>query len=190
MPCQPSEVADIDNAQLAELATLLRERNAVDARVGAIIDRPVLSGHVAEWIAARVFDIELETLANATAIDGRFSTGPLAGRTVNVKYKGRDDSELDVTASTLVDYYLVFTGPRGQAASSKGSVLPYCIQTVYLFDACHLLAELTERGVKIGTATSLLRSQWPAAEIYPLATTPLLALDDVQRVQLEMFACP
>ncbi len=46
-----------------------------------------------------------------------------------------------------------------------------------------------KRGVKIGVGTSLLRSQWTAAEIYPRATSPLLILSGTQRRQLEMFAC-
>jgi hypothetical protein len=34
-------------------------------------------GHLGEWIAAQVFDIELETSASRAAIDGRFKTGSL-----------------------------------------------------------------------------------------------------------------
>jgi hypothetical protein len=41
-------------------------------------------GDIGEWIAAKVFDIELAATANNTAFDGHFTTGSLAGQTVNV----------------------------------------------------------------------------------------------------------
>jgi hypothetical protein len=41
--------------ELAELATLLHERNALDARLGRLLNRPVNTGHIGEWIAARIF---------------------------------------------------------------------------------------------------------------------------------------
>jgi hypothetical protein len=43
------------------------------------------SGHLGEWLAAQVFDIELEVTAAAAGIDGRFRSGPLPGRTVNIR---------------------------------------------------------------------------------------------------------
>ena len=45
------------DGQLEELAGLLRERNAVDARIGRLINRPMTAGHAGEWIASRIFDI-------------------------------------------------------------------------------------------------------------------------------------
>ena len=42
-----------------QLAKLLAERNAVDARIAALIGRPALAGHVGEFLAAQVFYIEL-----------------------------------------------------------------------------------------------------------------------------------
>ena len=41
------------------------------------------AGHLGEWIAAQVFDIELERSAY---IGGQFRTGPLQGQTVNMKW--------------------------------------------------------------------------------------------------------
>jgi hypothetical protein len=64
-------VNESDDVGLAELATLLRERNTLDARVGQLLDRPANTGHIGEWIAARIFDIQLETAANAAGIDGK-----------------------------------------------------------------------------------------------------------------------
>jgi hypothetical protein len=178
-----------EDAELAELAALLRERNALDARLGRLLDRPVNTGSIGEWIAARIFDIELEAAANVAGYDGHFTTGVLAGRTVNVKAYTRHESILDINPSAPLDYYLVFTGPKGAPASSRGTLRPFCIDAVFLFDADRLHGELGERGVKIGIATSVLGAQWEPAEIYPRANNPQLVVSDAQRRQLEMFAC-
>jgi hypothetical protein len=45
---------------LVALATLLNRRNEIDESIAAIIDRPMTSGHAGEWIAAQIFDLELE----------------------------------------------------------------------------------------------------------------------------------
>jgi hypothetical protein len=58
--------------------------------------------------------------------------------------------------------------------SSRGTLRPFCISAAYLFDAHRLHAELEERGVKIGIATSVLAAQWAAAELYPLAIGGLI----------------
>jgi hypothetical protein len=70
---------------MRRIAELLRDRNLIDEEIAAITNRPMTSGHLGEWIAAQVFDIELEPSATATAIDGRFRSGPLQGQTVNIK---------------------------------------------------------------------------------------------------------
>ena len=75
----------MDETDLAELAELLRERNLVDERIGRLINRPMTAGHAGEWIASRIFDIELEPSAVAKAIDGPFRSGPLTGKSVNVR---------------------------------------------------------------------------------------------------------
>jgi hypothetical protein len=71
---------------LRKIASLLRERNVIDEKIAAVIHRPMTAGHLGEWIASQVFDIELATSAVAAAIDGRFRAGPLQGHTVNVKW--------------------------------------------------------------------------------------------------------
>jgi hypothetical protein len=48
-----------EDVELAELAALLRERNAVDARLGRLFKRPVNTGSVGEWIAARPFRVHI-----------------------------------------------------------------------------------------------------------------------------------
>jgi hypothetical protein len=173
---------------LAEVAELLRERNAVDARLAQIIGRPPEKGHLGEWIAAQIFDIQLETSASSKAIDGRFRTGPLAGRTVNIKWFLKREGGLDMTESPDLDYYLVLAGPTTAALSSRGMTRPAVITAVYLFDAAALLAEQRGRGVKVGVFSSVVNTQWQAAEIYPTATCAALPLTDEQRHQLGSFA--
>src|SRR5215208_668240 len=65
--------------ELERVAGLIAERNAVDAEIGAITGRPVVAGHLGEWIAAQVFDIALESSAVAEGIDGRFASGAARG---------------------------------------------------------------------------------------------------------------
>ena len=165
---------------MTRIAELLRARNSIDAEIAVITGRPMTSGHLGEWIASRVFDIELEPSAAATAIDGRFRSAPFAGRTVNVKWYLKREGLLDMSSSPVLDCYLVLTGP----ASSRGSIRPWSVDAVYLFDAHQLHDEQTARGAKIGVASSVLRSQWDAAEIYPRESSrfPLTA------AQAEMLA--
>ena len=120
---------------LARAAALLRERNAIDGELAQLIQRPMTSGHLGEWIAAQVFDIELEASAVAAAIDGRFRCGRLQGRTVNIKWYLKREGLLDTTKSTALDYYLVLTGPQSVAVSSRATTRPWCIEAVFLFDA-------------------------------------------------------
>jgi len=72
---------------------------------------------------------------------------------------------LDITPETLPDFYLVLTGPKGAPTSSRGTMRPWLISYVFLFDAAKLLADL--RGVKVGIATSVRQHIWDMAEIYP-----------------------
>ncbi|MGW0200781.1 hypothetical protein [Nonomuraea sp. NPDC003201] len=178
----------MSDVKVEYIAELLRERNDVDEKIAEIIQRPMTAGHLGEWIAARVFGIELEASAVAAAIDGRFTSDPLRGRTVNVKWYLKREGMLDVTEAPALDYYLVLTGPASPAASSRGSIRPWCIESVYLFDAKQLLAELRARGVKIEVASSVRAAQWAAAEIYPHASNPALAVRPEQAEILRLFA--
>jgi hypothetical protein len=172
---------------LEQIAKLLTGRNMIDAEIAAIIQRPMTSGHLGEWIASRIFDIELEASATNTAFDGRFRAGPLQDRTVNVKWYLKQEGVLDTSASATLDYYLVLTGPRSAAKSSWGGTRPWCIRAVYLFDARHLRDEQTARGVKTGVASSVLRHQWDDAEIYPHGNNPLLRVTPYQVEMLELL---
>jgi hypothetical protein len=107
--------------QITRLAELLKARNSIDAEIAAITGRPMTSGHLGEWIASRVFGIELEPSAAAAAIDGRFRSAPFAGMTVNVKWYLKREGLLDMSSSPALDSYLVLAGPASAAASSRGS---------------------------------------------------------------------
>jgi len=71
----------------------------------------------------------------------------------------------------------------GAPVSSRGTLRPFCIDGVFLFDARHLHAELGARGVKIGIATSVPAARWEAAEIYPHPNNPHLMVGEARRHQ-------
>jgi hypothetical protein len=162
----------MDTKSLERAAALLRERNAIDAELAELMQRPMTSGHLGEWIAAQVFDIRLEASAVAAGIDGRFRSGPLAGRTVNIKWYLKREGLLDTTECMALDYYLVLTGPPSAAVSSRGTTRPWCIEAMFLFDARQLRSEQIMRGVTRGVASSVIRQQWAAAEIYRSPANP------------------
>jgi Uracil DNA glycosylase superfamily len=180
----------LHDPQLATIADLLRRRNEIDAAIAKIIGRPMASGHLGEWIAAQVFNIALEKAATVPAIDGRFRSGPLMGKTVNVKWYLKEEGLLDMTESEALDFYLVMTGPHSPALSSRHSVRPWHIDSVYLFDAADLLARLRDHNLKIGIASSVSQSLWKAAEIYPEPRNSLLPLTSAQMSLLRLFASP
>ncbi len=177
----------MSNLGMQRIAELLWKRNGIDAEIAGIIGRPMTSGHLGEWIAAQVFDLELESNAAAAAIDGRFASGPLQGRTVNVKWYLKRDGVLDVTVASSPDFYLVLTGPAPRPTPQDRRTRPWCIEGVYLFDAERLLAELAARGVKIGVASSVAAAQWAAAEIYP-RNNPVLPLTAEQKGLLGLLS--
>jgi hypothetical protein len=134
-----------------------------------------------------VFHITLEESASQKSIDGYFSDGTLAGKSVNIKWYAKNEAVLDITADSLPDFYLVFTGPRSPATSSRGKTRPWLIESVYLFDAASLLNQLKARGVKIGIATSTTQTLWDKAEIYPIQKNDQLVLSEEQRAMLSLF---
>ena len=172
---------------VARIAELLARRNQIDAKIASVIGRPMTAGHLGEWIAARVFAIALEESATAPGIDGHFLSGPLVGKTVNVKWYLKDEGLLDIPTSDAPDVFLVLAGPRAAAVSSKGSHRPWIVETVYLLDTTALMTELGNSGVRIGAATSLRRAFWQASEIYPNPINTALPLDPDQRAMLSRF---
>ena len=175
------------NTEIERLAEVLSEMNAIGNRITDITGRPATIGHTGEYIASRIFDIELEESASAKAIDGWFRSGKLAGRTVNIKWYGKLEYMLDITPDELPDFYLVMTGPKNQGAASRGEIRPWVISYVFLFKAAELVRELQARGVKIGTATSVVKHEWEAAEIYPNQRNLGFRPTDEQMAQLLAF---
>jgi hypothetical protein len=156
---------------------------SVSGQIAAIIHRPMLTGHLGKWIAEQIFEIDMERTATL-AIDGRFVSGPLRGRTVDVKWRSRRKGLLAVSASETVDYYLVLTGPPAQPGSSRDITLPLCIESVYLFDSNRLRAA----GVKPSNASSVPPREWELAEIYPHTRNSLLEIRPEQAELLRLFA--
>jgi hypothetical protein len=178
----------VTDQEIEQIAKLVRERNAIDEKVAKIISRPMTAAHLGEWLAARIFGIELEPTAVTEAFDGRFTSGHLQGRTVNVKWYLKREGLLDLSKSETLDYYLVLTGRASAALSSRGGTRPWCIESVYLFDAKQVVTELGARGVRTGTASSVQAAQWDAAEIYPRPNNPLITVEPKQAALLRLFA--
>ena len=105
---------------LKTLSALIRQRNILEREISEIIGRPAHSGHVGEFVASRIFNIELIESASNAGFDGRFSRSELAGRTVNVKKYSRNDGLLDIVMKDAPDFYLVLTGPEGTGRYIKG----------------------------------------------------------------------
>jgi hypothetical protein len=81
---------------MEKLAELLRERNRVSSEIANLIGRPALSGHLGEYIASKIFDIQLNASATHKGADGIFRSGSLRGKTVNVKLYGKKEGILDI----------------------------------------------------------------------------------------------
>ena len=174
--------------ELALLSQLLKAHNALDDIIAGLIRRPVQLGHLGEYLAQEIFGVQLHTTAVHKGSDGIFRRGALDGRSVNVKWYPKNEGVLSANPEPECDYYLVLTGPRGPAQSSRDTVRPWLIQAVYLFNARELIADLNRSGVKIYEATSIKRALWDAAEIYPTAQNPILPLSAEQRRSLAQFA--
>lgn len=173
--------------ELQELASLIKQRNQIDSLISVIINRPAIIGHTGEYIASRIFGIRLAESASHKGIDGYFTDGSLQGRSVNIKWYTKKTGLLDINPDCLPDYFLVMTGGKGSAVSSKGKTLPWCIKHVYLFDAAELVNELAARGVGIGIATSVKKDMWEQAEIYPVQRNRLFEVNEEMARQLRLF---
>ena len=177
-----------ESCVLEKLADLLGQRNQIDNQIARLIDRPAHAGHLGEFIAAEIFDIELADSAVQKGSDGHFALGNLAGKSVNVKKYSLQEGLLDIRPDALPDFFLVLTGPRGQAASSRGTTQPWTIESVFLFEAEPLFEEVSRRGLKIGVATSVRRQYWDEAQIYPTQANQTLILTPDQKRLLALFA--
>jgi hypothetical protein len=167
---------------LERLASLIQVKNDADAAIAGLIGRPAAPGNIGEFVAASVFEIRLAASGSHRGHDGVFTAGPLAGKTVNIKTYSRHESVLDIGPHPC-DLFLVLTGPAGQAR-----VLPWVIDSVFLFNREQLLATLATRGVKIGIATSVRKQDWEAARIFPPHRTSPLPLTTAQLGSLSLFS--
>lgn len=176
--------------ELTHLANLLTRRNTIDDEIAAVIGRPALVGHLGEFIASCVFDIELAPSATTRGHDGRFRSGPLEGRSVDVKYYGKREGLLDMRADALPDVFLVLSGPATAVGSSAGSTRPFQIAEVFAFDAAALVRAIQSASIppKIGTATSVRKELWEAARVFPVAAPgALLRVTPAQASRLAAF---
>lgn len=175
-------------AKLTTLAALIDERNEVSSRITALTGRPAQIGHLGEFIAAEVFDIALEQSATNKGFDGRFRTGPLAGKTVDVKWYPKREGIVDLRLRDLPDFYLVLAGPISPPASSRDEARPWLIEGLYLFDARALVDSVASRGIRVGIATSVASEYWQAAEVFPRSLCPTFELQPDQFAALALFS--
>lgn len=168
---------------LGPLAELIQERNRIEERVTKIIGRPASLGHLGEFIASRIFDIELASSATHKSLDGWFRSGPYEGQSVNIKWYARHEGLLDIAQSEPPDTYLVLTGPSFPPLRAVGA-RPWLVAQVFLFESSKLEQEITARHV--GIATSVRKSVWARARIFP-DESPLWPLSEAQRGALNLF---
>ena len=161
--------------KLEYLADLLRVRNATERALHTVLQRPGSIGDIGEVIAQAIFPITLHERRNHPGSDGWFHSGPLEGKTVNVKMYSNGETRLDIKPHPpWPDYYLVLRG----AKASKQHGIPWQIADVFLYDAAVLIPRLQERGTKLTVATSLRQEDRDEAQIYPVREGPLLVLTE------------
>jgi len=170
---------------LSWLASLIKSRNTIDGKMATLIGRSAQANNVGEYIAASIFKIAFEEVGKQRGYDGRFTQGPLAGKTVDVQWHPRHDGQINIRQDAYPDYYLILAGPESASTSLAN---PWIIETVFLFQANELLNALRERGVQIGSGTSITGPLWERAAIYPVPRNTKLVLSDEERKLLFLFS--
>ncbi len=173
--------------ELTKLAQLIQVRNQTEKEITALIGRPAQIGHLGEYIASKIFNINLHKSASFKGSDGFFASGNLANSSVNIKWYAKLEGLIDININALPDYYLVLAGPTTQKTNSKDEARPWLINGVYLFEANELIQKLNSWKVKVGVATSIRKELWMRAEIYPKQTNLSFVLTEKQRQQLSLF---
>ncbi len=168
---------------LPRLASLLKSRNTIDDKIATLIGRTAQTHNIGEYIASVIFRIILDEAGKRRGYDGRFSSGPLTGHSVDIQWHPKRDGLMNIKLDALPDYYLILTGP--EASSSIAS--PWVIESIFLFNASELLNALRERGVQLGSGTSVTGPLWERAEIYPVPRNNRLILGDEERKLLVLF---
>lgn len=175
-------------SNLPRLAELLRARNTIESNIANLLGSSGNLGAVGEYIAATIFGITLISSTHHSEIAGIFANPPLTGKTVDIQWYPRREGFLSVHSGPAPDYYLVLSGPRQESSTARALVNPWLITSVYLFDAHELLAALRERGVQIGSHTSVINQLWERTEIFPVQRNSALVLTDEQRAQIKLFS--
>jgi len=174
-------------ANLHRLAELLRARNTIESNLANLLGNSVHLDSVGEEIAAQIFGITLVTSTHHAEFTGIFSNQPLAGKTVDVQWYLRREGFLNVHSEPAPDYFLVFAGPKQESSTTRALVNPWIVSSVHLFHAQELLKALRERGVQLGSRTSVISQLWERAEIFPSQQNQALILSDEQRQLLQLF---
>ena len=172
---------------LPQLASLLKSRATIDYKIATIIGHPTQVQSVGEYIASVIFGIALtRKIVVHKNSDGRFVRGPFSGQTVDVQWRTKHDGILHLKTDPLPDYYLVFVGPK-EATAVHSLSIPWVIESVHLFHSAELLNALRERGVQLGTGTSITGPLWERADIYPVQRNHQLILANDERTMLALF---
>ena len=161
---------------LKELSDLLQTRNRTEKDVNQLIERPVTTGILGEYIAGEIFDIKLADSGSNQGKDGDFTGGRfrgsnLEGKGVNVKWYTSKYNYIvmDSKCCNRPDYFLVLRGGTDNKPKVEGQFFPLHIETVHLFPAEELVKEL-EGKVKIGPlpgrSTSVKSEYWDKYKIY------------------------
>ncbi len=171
--------------ELPQLASLLKSRNTIDRKIAAIIGHPTQVQEVGEYIASVIFGIKLEEHPQKGS-DGWFTQGPLTGHSVDVQWPIKSDGIIHLKTDPLPDYYLVLVGSK-EVSSLHTLSIPWVIETVHLFHSSELMTALRERGVQVGTGTSITGPLWERSEIYPRQRENRLMLSPQQLEMLALF---
>ncbi len=175
-------------SDLTRLAELLRARNTVESNLANLLGSTANLNTVGEYIAAHIFGITLLPSTRHNEFAGIFAQPPLAGKTVDVQWYPRREGTLNIYDNPAPDYYLVLTGPRQESSTTRAAVNPWLISAVYLFNGQELLISLRERGVQLGSHTSVINQLWERTEIFPTQRNQTLPLTAEQRQSLQLFA--
>ncbi len=170
-------------SDLPRLASLLKSRNTIDDKIATLIGRSAQANNIGEYIASIIFRITLDDAGKRKGYDGRFSSGPLAGQTVDVQWHPKRDGLMNIKQDAFPDYYLILTGPEVSTSLAN----PWVVESIFLFHASELLNALRERGVQIGSGTSVTGPLWERAEIYPIPRNNRLLLENEERKLLVLF---
>lgn len=174
-------------SNLPRLAELLRARNTIESNIANLLGSGTSQNIVGEYIAASIFGITLIPSSHHSEFAGIFSTQPLIGQTVDIQWYARREGFLNVHNLPAPAYYLVLAGPKQESSTTRALVNPWLISSVHLFASDELLVALHERGVQIGSHTSVINQLWERAEIFPVQYNKTLILTSEQRQLLQLF---